>query len=102
MIRMLKATRVSAALGALILIFVMSGCDKLKSRDNINQGIASFKANRFADAVDHFKLAIALDPTNSNARLYLATSYMQQWIPGADSPENTRMAAQAKEEFLKV
>ncbi len=95
-------TRVSAALAALTLIFVMSGCDKLKSRDNINQGIASFKANRFADAVDHFKTAIALDPTNSNARLYLATSYMQQWIPGADSPENNQMAGQAKEEFLKV
>jgi tetratricopeptide (TPR) repeat protein len=102
MIRMCKLTRGTAALSALGLILVVSGCDKLKSRDNINQGIASFKVNKFADAVDHFKTAIALDPTNANARVYLATAYMQQWIPGADSPENNQMAARAKEEFLKV
>jgi tetratricopeptide (TPR) repeat protein len=102
MTRMRKATRLSAACAALTLIFVITGCDKLKSRDNINQGIAAFKINRFSDAVDHFKLAIALDPTNVNARVYLATAYMQQWIPGADSPENNQMAARAKDEFLKV
>jgi len=46
--------------------------------------------------------AAALDPTNPNARLYLATSYMSQWIPGAESPENLAFASMAKEEFLKV
>ena len=99
---MRKVTRSIAALAALALILMVSGCDKLKSRDHINQGIAAFKVNRFAEAVEHFKLAIQLDPGNPNPRLYLATAYMQQWIPGADSPENVRMSTQAKEEFLKV
>jgi len=52
--------------------------------------------------VELFKQAAALDPTNPNARLYLATSYMSQWIPGAESPENLAFASMAKEEFLKV
>ncbi len=99
---MRKATRLSVALAALALILVITGCDKLKSRDHINQGIASFKAAKYADAVEHFKLSIALDPTNPSPRLYLATAYMQQWIPGADSPENLQMAKQATDEFLKV
>ena len=99
---MRQAIRASAALAALALILVISGCDKLKSRDHINQGIAAFKAARYADAVEHFKQADALDPSNPMARLYLATAYMQQWIPGADSPENVQMATRAKEEFLKV
>ena len=33
------------------------------------------------------------------ARLYLATAYMQQYIPGASSPENDEMAARALENF---
>ena len=31
-----------------------------------------------------FQEAIDLDPKNPNARVYLATAYMMQWIPGAD------------------
>ena len=52
--------------------------------------------------MDNFKTAIALDPTNPNARLYLATAYMSQYIPGAESPENQQLAEQAKKEFIKV
>lgn len=99
---MRKVIRAAASLAAIALILAVSGCDKLKSRDHINQGIAAFKINKFGDAVEHFKLAISLDPSNPNPQLYLATAYMQQWIPGADSPENVQMAAQAKDGFLKV
>jgi tetratricopeptide (TPR) repeat protein len=52
--------------------------------------------------VEHFKQAVELDPTFHTARLYLATAYMSQWIPGADSPENHQMAKAAKENFAKV
>jgi tetratricopeptide (TPR) repeat protein len=79
-----------------------TGCDKLKSRDDINKGIAAFKNAKYGDAVELFKQASALDPDNPNARLYLATSYMSQWIPGAESPENLQFAQMAKDEFLKV
>src|SRR5215471_160370 len=90
-----------AALAAALVLFG-TGCDKLKSRDHINQGISAFKNAKYGDAVEHFKQASALDPTNNNAQLYLATAYMVQWIPGAESPENMEFAARAREEFLKV
>jgi tetratricopeptide (TPR) repeat protein len=45
---------------------------------------------------------VQLDPSFSTARLYLATAYMNQYIPGADSPENNQMAQAALEEFLRV
>jgi Tfp pilus assembly protein PilF len=83
-------------------VLLMTGCDKLKSRDDINQGIAAFKNAKYPVAIEKFKEAIALDPDNPSARLYLATSYMQQWIPGADSPENVENARRAQEEFNKV
>jgi Tfp pilus assembly protein PilF len=80
----------------------MSGCDKLKSRDDINQGAQAFRNAKYGVAIEKFKEAIALDPSNPSPRLFLATSYMQQWIPGAESPENAEMARKATEEFQKV
>ena len=84
------------------LVLLGTGCEKLQSRDHINQGIAAFKNAKYGDAVEHFKQASALDPTNNNAQLYLATAYMVQWIPGAESPENMEFATRAREEFMKV
>ena len=99
---MRKVSSVSAGILTAILMLGAAGCDKLKSRDDINKGIAAFKNAKYGDAVELFKQAAALDPDNPNARLYLATSYMSQWIPGAASPENLAFAQMAKDEFLKV
>jgi Tfp pilus assembly protein PilF len=85
-----------------VLLLVSTGCDKLKSRDELNKGVAAFKNAKYPDAIEHFKTAIDLDPSNANGRLYLATAYMMQYIPGADSPENLQNAKAASDQFLKV
>lgn len=99
---MRKVSSVSAGILTGILILGATGCDKLKSRDDINKGIASFRNAKYGDAVEKFKEAATLDPSNPNARLYLATAYMSQWIPGAESPENLAYASMAQQEFNKV
>jgi tetratricopeptide (TPR) repeat protein len=99
---MRRIPTLSAALLAAAIILAGTGCSYLKSRDNINQGIASYRNAKYSDAVDHFEKAIQLDPNNSTPRLYLATAYMVQWIPGAESPENLAFAQKAKDEFMKV
>lgn len=83
-------------------LMTMTGCAKLQSRDQMNQGVQAYKNNHFPDAVKHFKQAVQLDPSNQNAQLYLATSYMIQWVPGADSPDNVKNYNMAKQEFQKV
>jgi tetratricopeptide (TPR) repeat protein len=90
------------AIAVSVLVLVGTGCDRLKSRDRLNRGVQAYKSAKYSDAVDYFKEAVALDPTNVNGRLYLATAYMSQYIPGATSPENLQVAKQAKDEFLKV
>lgn len=90
------------ALLAATMILAGSGCTYLRARDHLNKGIASFRAGKYPDAVDHFKQAMELDPQWETPQVYLATSYMSQWIPGAESPENLEFAAKAKAEFLKV
>ncbi|HLG99781.1 MAG TPA: hypothetical protein VKX49_25960 [Bryobacteraceae bacterium] len=96
----MKRTFLVLAVAALVICG--SACDKLKSRDRLNRGVQAYKSAKYTDAVDYFKEAVALDPANLNGRLYLATAYMSQYIPGAGSPENLQVAKQAKDEFMKV
>jgi Tfp pilus assembly protein PilF len=93
---------ISLVLGIGVLVLAGTGCDKLRSRDQLNRGVQAYRSAKYADAVEFFKTAVNLDPSNLNGRLYLATAYMTQYIPGAESPENLQLAKQAKEEFLKV
>lgn len=84
------------------LVVFSTGCAKLESRDQLNQGVNAYKNNHYADAVKHFQEAVRLDPTNQYAQLYLATSYMIQWIPGADAPDNVKNYQMAQQEFDRV
>jgi tetratricopeptide (TPR) repeat protein len=96
---MRKLTLILAAAACLVL---SSGCAKLQSRDHLNKGVQAFTAAQYPQAVEHFKTAVDLDPNFPTARLYLATAYMQQYIPGADSPENNKMSQEAFNQFQKV
>jgi tetratricopeptide (TPR) repeat protein len=87
---------------AALVVLSSVGCNKLKARDNLNKGVQAYKNSKFEDAINHFQQAVALDPTLINARLYLATAYAQQYIPGADTPENNHNGEQAIEEYKKV
>jgi len=93
---------IAAAAAALLLAGANTGCKKLQARDNLNKGVQAFKNSKFPEAVEFFKQAVDLDPTYPTARLYLATAYMSQYIPGAESEENLGYSRNAKENFLKV
>jgi len=79
-----------------------TGCQKLVARDNLNKGVQAYKNSRFPEAIAFFQKAVELDPTFKTTHLYLATAYMAQYIPGAESPENVRMAKNAYDEFQRV
>jgi tetratricopeptide (TPR) repeat protein len=84
------------------LALASAACAKLQARDNLNKGVRAFRDSKYEVAVNYFKEAIRLDPSLTNAELYLATAYSQQFIPGAQSEENQRNAELAIETFEKV
>lgn len=90
------------AILAAVLMLLGTGCQYLRARDHLNKGIAAYRAAKYKDAIEHFKAAMQLDPDWETPQVYLATSYMSQWIPGAESQENLEYAAKARAEFLKV
>src|ERR1051326_6988204 len=92
-----------------VLILAVAACavlatswNQLRARDQLNKGVQAFTNAQYPEAVERFKTACELDPGFAAARLYLATAYMQQYIPGAESPENNKMAQAALDNFLKV
>jgi tetratricopeptide (TPR) repeat protein len=89
-------------LAVAVLAVLSTSCRQLQSRDQLNKGVSAFKNAQYPEAVESFKRAVELDPGFAAARLYLATAYMQQYIPGADSPENNQMAQAAHDQFMKV
>ncbi len=86
----------------LVCVFGATGCNKLKARDALNKGVQAYKNGQFDEAIERFKMAKELDRGLLNARLYLATAYASQYIPGAPSEENVRKGQQAIAEFQEV
>lgn len=82
--------------------FAVSGCAKLKARDDLNKGVEAYKNAQFDRAIEYFKDAQANDPKLMNARLYLGTAYASQYIPGAPSDENKRNGESAIQVFKQV
>jgi tetratricopeptide (TPR) repeat protein len=98
----MKKANLSILAGLAALVLFATGCEKLRARDHLNKGVQAFKTAKYTQAVDHFKEAVQLDPDFATARLYLATAYMSQYIPGAESAENQQNAKAAEQEFLRV
>ncbi len=79
-----------------------ASCTKLRARDQLNKGVHAYRSAQFQQAIGFFRTAIELDPTLLNAKLYLATAFASQYIPGGDSEENIEIAETAIKEFGEV
>jgi tetratricopeptide (TPR) repeat protein len=99
---MKTSLRVLVLVAAGTLLLSATGCAKLRARDQLNKGVQSYKNAKYEEAIEHFKQAVDLDPTLINARLYLATAFAQQYIPGADAPDNNKFAEQAIDQYKAV
>ncbi|MBZ5631444.1 MAG: tetratricopeptide repeat protein, partial [Acidobacteriia bacterium] len=97
-----RGARVLAFAAIVLALFSLAGCNKLRARDQLNKGVQAYKNAKYEEAIEKFKNAVALDPSLINARLYLATAYAQQYIPGVDTSDNNRMAEQAINQYQDV
>jgi len=97
-----KNVRLLTLAAVALALFSSVGCNKLRARDQLNKGVEAYKNTHYEEAINHFQQAVELDPKLLNARLYLATAYVGQYIPGVDSPDNVRIAEQAIDQFQRV
>jgi tetratricopeptide (TPR) repeat protein len=98
---MIRKLALCGALAAFVL--AATSCQKLQARDNLNKGIDAFKKGKFDKAVEFFDNARKQDPELTNAELYLATAYAQQFDPNSPATgDNEKYANSAIETFQAV
>jgi tetratricopeptide (TPR) repeat protein len=73
--------------------------EQRQAREALDKGVQDYKNAQYEEATRDFLRAKQLDSKLLNARLYLATTYASQYIPGAPSDENIRNGQAAVEEF---
>ncbi|HWC97643.1 MAG TPA: energy transducer TonB [Candidatus Sulfopaludibacter sp.] len=84
----------------LALVFALSALAVAQdAKSFLNQGVAAFKNGNLAEAVQSFQKAVDADPAFLPGHLYLATAYMQQYVPGNQTAENRGFADSALREF---
>src|SRR5512144_442444 len=99
---MKTSVRMLAMMALGLAMLATTGCSKLRARDQLNKGVQSYKNAKYEEAINHFQQAVSLDPTLLNARLYLATAFAQQYIPGVDAEDNNRMGQNAIDQYEAV
>jgi tetratricopeptide (TPR) repeat protein len=73
-----------------------------RARVALNKGVEEFKEGRRREAIEFFIQATELDPTLTNARLYLGTAYADLYVVGDESSDNSGYARLAEQQFRTV
>jgi tetratricopeptide (TPR) repeat protein len=95
-----RITALAVALAGMVIS--MSGCDKLRARDELNKGVDAYKGQHYEQAIGHFQNAAKYDPTLPMAKSYLATALSMNVVPGLQTPDNLANAQQAIDIFQQV
>ncbi len=99
---MTKRRHLFTFLSLSVILVSMADAQAPSSATELSLGAQAYKQAKYEQAIGHFEKAVALDSSNVNAHLYLATTYAQQYIPGVDLPDNIDMAKRAIAEYKQV
>ena len=65
-------------IAALVVVLIMApGCNKLRARAELNKGVQAYKNAKYDQAIDYFKKAVQLDPSNGEAINDLFDFYLE-------------------------
>ncbi|HEY0544860.1 MAG TPA: hypothetical protein VGC91_05615 [Pyrinomonadaceae bacterium] len=92
----------------LLILFVLvstSGCgvfNRIRAKNELNEAARAYKAGKFAEAEQHSKRALELDPEQKTAPTFIARSIHAQYRPGVETPQNKQKAIEAVEAYKKI
>jgi tetratricopeptide (TPR) repeat protein len=101
----MKPSRAGIGLFVLALLVTTSGCaviNRIRAKNEINEAARAYKAGKFAEAEQHSKRALELNPDDKNAPFFIARTIHAQYKPGVDTPENQQKAREAIEAYKKL
>jgi TonB family protein len=68
----------------------------------LRRGSEAYKSGRLQSAAEAFQKAVELNPGDRTGHLYLASTWLDQYVPGSDSAKNLELVTRAEIEFLRV
>ena len=89
--------RKRAATGAFLLLAVslLSGCDKIKSKQEIKKGNEFLKAAQYQSALAAYEEALRLDPGETKLHKHIGIAYMGMYTPGSKHPKDIEFSQKA-------
>jgi tetratricopeptide (TPR) repeat protein len=92
---------------AILAFFVVAGAGcslvgKVRAKNELNEAAKAYKEGHFDVAEQHAKRALALDPSNKTAPIFVARIIHQQYKPGVEQADNLQKAHDAIEAYKHV
>jgi hypothetical protein len=92
---------------AILAFFVVAGAGcslvgKVRAKNELNEAAKAYKEGHFDVAEQHAKRALALDPSNKTAPIFVARIIHQQYKPGVEQAENVQKARDAIEAYKHI
>ncbi|HEX8684862.1 MAG TPA: hypothetical protein VF654_00135, partial [Pyrinomonadaceae bacterium] len=96
--RTIAATLFALAVAA--SAFGQAGGDE--ARREAEAGARAYRARKFAEAEQHWRRALELDPSQKNLPLLIARAAQQQYRPGDEGPENAAAGERALAAYQEI
>ena len=87
--------RAAAAAFFLLAVTVLSGCNKIKSKQETKRGNEFLKAAQYQSALAAYQEALRLDPTETKLNKHIGIAYMGLYQPGSKHPKDLEFAQKA-------
>src|SRR5450432_1661930 len=87
--------RAAAAACLLIAASLLTGCDKIKSKQEIKKGNEFLKAAQYQTALAAYEEALRLDPGEVKLHKHIGIAYMGMYTPGSKHPKDIEFSQKA-------
>jgi hypothetical protein len=89
---------------AILVLFVGAGAGcslvgKVRAKNELNEAAKAYKEGHFDQAEQHARRALAFDPSNKTAPIFIARIVHQQYKPRVDQPDNVKKGRDAIEAY---
>lgn len=101
----MKLSQARIAIALAVLVATTSGCgviNRIRAKNELNEAARTYREGQFVEAEQHSRNALALDPNNKTAPLFIARTIHAQYKTGVTTPENIAKAREAIEAYRKI
>ena len=79
----------------LLAVSLLTGCDKIKSKQEIKKGNEYLKAAQYPSALAAYEEALRLDPGETKLHKHIGIAYMGMYTPGSKHPKDLEFSQKA-------